>query len=241
MAHRLGVSRVVLALTLVAGPLLGVVRGQLRLADHSDRAAFRSWFVFLADTQFYRQTSDVDDCAALVRHAFREALRPHTPEWVRTAELPLAPAYPDVTRGPKGGAQGWPLFRISADPSANLAEFADARTIVNYNASLVSREARAARPGDLLYFRQPHQGSPDHLMVFVGRSVFEPDHDDWIVYHTGPSGTTAHELLEAPDPSIDPGEVRKVRLADLLHHPSPHWRPVPDNPNFVGIFTLRIL
>ncbi len=35
-----------------------------------------------------RATSDVTDCAALVRHVMREALRPHTPEWRRTMALP---------------------------------------------------------------------------------------------------------------------------------------------------------
>ena len=29
---------------------------QVRLADESDRAAFRAWFVLLADAQFERQT-----------------------------------------------------------------------------------------------------------------------------------------------------------------------------------------
>lgn len=241
MAHHSTVPPLALTLALVVGALFAVSHAQLRLADHSDRAAFLSWFVFLADAQYYRQTPDVDDCAALVRHAFREALRPHTPEWVRTSALPLAPAYPDVSHGPTGSARGWPLFRVSTDRTAPLAEFADARTIVTYNASAVSRDPGAARPGHLLYFHQPHQESPDHLMVFVGRSVFEPEHDDWVVYHTGPSRSSARATGDRQDAALDPGELRKVRLADLVRHPSPHWRPVPDNPNFVGIFTLHIL
>ena len=65
-------------------------------------------------------------------------------------------------------------------------------------------------------------------MVFVGRSFFEPAHADWVVYHTGPSDG-------------GPGEVRKVRLADLLRHPAPRWRPVPSNPQFVGVFRLTAL
>ena len=68
------------------------VSAQIRLADESDRAAFRAWFVLLADAQFERQTEDVNDCAALVRHAVREALRTHTPEWVRRSGLPRAAA-----------------------------------------------------------------------------------------------------------------------------------------------------
>ena len=74
---------------------------QVRLADESDRAAFRSWFVLLADAQFERTTPDVIDCAALVRHAFREGLRAHTPEWVRRANLPFAPQFADVRSAPK--------------------------------------------------------------------------------------------------------------------------------------------
>jgi hypothetical protein len=49
-------------------------------------------------------------------------------------------------------------------------------------------------------------------MVSVGKSFFEAEGEDWIVYHTGPMDG-------------GPGEVRKVRLADLARHPSERWRP----------------
>lgn len=210
---------------------------QVRLADESDRSAFRAWFVFLADAQFYRPTPDVADCAGLVRHAFREALREHTPEWRRRAALPAEVAFPDVRSRPEGRASGWPLFRVSAATPPELAEFADAYTIARFNATLVGRDTGAARPGDLLYFHQPSQSSPDHLMVFVGRSALEPDGDDWLVYHTGPSARAA----TAGAPAADPGEVRKVRLADLVRHPAPRWRPLRSNPAFIGVFRLVIL
>jgi uncharacterized protein len=200
---------------------------QLRLADDSDRAAFRSWFVLLADAQFERPTADVTDCAALVRHAFREALRSHTPEWVRRAALPFAPQFADVRSAPRAGADGWPLFRVSEHPAPAYAEFADAQTIVRLNSRPLGRNL-TARPGDLIYFRQSGQTQPDHLMVFVGRSFFEEQGDDWVVYHTGPSDE-------------GPGEVRKLRLATLLAHPAPRWRPVASNPNFVGLFRLSVL
>ena len=77
---------------------------QVRLADESDRAAFRAWFVLLADAQFERQTADVTDCAALVRHAVREALRAHTPEWVRRSGLPFTPQFAEVRSAPRAGA-----------------------------------------------------------------------------------------------------------------------------------------
>ena len=63
---------------------------QVVFRDAADRDAFRRWFVVLADAQFYRPTPDVTDCAALVRHAVREALRSQSPDWIRHAGLPGA-------------------------------------------------------------------------------------------------------------------------------------------------------
>jgi uncharacterized protein YfaT (DUF1175 family) len=201
---------------------------QVRLADESDRAAFRSWFVLLADAQFERTTADVTDCAALIRHAYREAMRAHTPEWVRRAALPFAPQFADVRSAPKANANGWPLFQVAGTPTPRFAEFADAKTLIALNARPLGRETQALRAGDLIYFRQPAQKDPDHLMVFVGRSTFETEGDDWVVYHTGPTDD-------------GPGEVRKVRLSTLQQHPSARWRPLASNPRFIGVFRLGIL
>lgn len=207
-----------------AGPAVA----QLRLADDSDRAAFRSWFVLLADAQFERPSPDVTDCAALVRFAMREALRPHTPAWKQTVALPFSPQFPEVRSAPRGSSNGLPLFQVGPGATPRYAEFADARTIVSRNTVALGRDVTRARPGDLLYFRQPRQTQPDHLMVFVGRSNFESGGTDWVVYHTGPS----HD---------DPGEVRKARVATLRQHPSARWRPVSENPAFVGVFRLAAL
>jgi hypothetical protein len=201
---------------------------QVRLADESDRAAFRSWFALLAEAQFEERAPDVTDCAALVRFAFREALRAHTAEWLKRVRLPFIPTFPDVRSAPAPTPDGWPLFRVTDGPSPRYAEFADARTLVSLNARPLGRQTSALQAGDLLYFKQPTQSQPDHLMVFVGRSFFDEDAQDWIVYHTGP---------------VDdgPGEVRKVRLPDLLRHPAPRWRPTASNPLFVGVFRLSVL
>lgn len=217
--------RVVAAAVLALGALAALPQAQVRLADEADREAFRSWFTFLADAQFYRPTADVIDCAGLVRHAVREALRAHTPEWRRTANLPLEAPYPDVRSRPAGQADGWRLFRVGP---GQYAEFADAKTLVAQNARPLGRDTGALRPGDLIYFRQDAQASPDHLMVFLGPSAFEREGRDWVVYHTGP---------------IDgrPGEVRKARLADLARHPVARWRPVAPNSSFVGVFRLAWL
>ena len=222
---RLGLTATTLALVVCASSL-GFA--QLQLSDASDRAAFRSWFVLLADAQFERPAPEVIDCAALVRFAYREALRAHTPEWARRIDLPFTPTFPDVRSGPKPGANGWPLFRVSPGASARYGQFADARTLIRLNTRALGRDVSAAQPGDLLYFHQPEQQQPDHVMVFVGRSFFDPGAHDWVVYHTGPSAD-------------GPGEVRKVRLRDLQQHPSPRWRPLTVNRQFVGVFRLAAL
>src|SRR5215203_7354218 len=116
----------VVALVLTAS-MAPAASAQVRLTDESDRAAFRAWFVLLADAQFERQTADVIDCAALVRHAVREALRAHTPEWVRRSGLPFTPQFAEVRSAPRAGADGLPLFRISAGAAPKFAEFADAK------------------------------------------------------------------------------------------------------------------
>jgi hypothetical protein len=54
-----------------------------------------------------------------------------------------------------------------------------------------------------------------------------PAHD-WAVYHTGPIGA-------------GPGEVRRVALDDLLHHPDIRWRPIPENSNFLGVYRWDVL
>ena len=227
--HRSSRWRRILTLTTGAAFIwMAVPSAQARLQDESDRAAFRAWFALLADAQFERPTADVTDCAALVRHAFREALRAHTPEWVRRAALPFAPQFADVRSGPRPHVTGWPLFRVTSGDTPHYAEFADAKTLVRLNARPLGRNARAARPGDLLYFQQPGQQDSDHLMVVVGHSFFEADGDDWVVYHTGPFDD-------------GPGEVRRVRLETLTAHPAARWRPLASNPHFVGVFRLALL
>lgn len=201
--------------------------GGSRALDESDRAAFQAWFTFLADAQFERRTEDVIDCAALVRHAYREALRPHSSAWFQDARLPRLVSFPDVRAVPPVQNGAWLLFRTQRSPE-RYGEFADADTLVSLNARRLGRDVRAARPGDLLYFRQEQAESPAHVMVYVGPSRFDQGPTDWLVYHTGPDGTL-------------PGEVRKVTVADLQRHPSPRWRPVPANPAFIGVFRLAIL
>lgn len=52
-----------------------------------------------------------------------------------------------------------------------------------------------------------------------------------LLYHTGPDGSAG----------TDPGEVRRVRLDDLMHHPEPDFRPLPENPAFLGLYRWHLL
>lgn len=217
----------------------------LRLDSPSDQETFRRWFVLVAEYQALRPQDqvprEINDCAALLRYAYRNALRTHDSNWLRETQIEPSSAPPSLEKyrypfTPLGGA----LFRIrpgkfAAEDVKNgaFAEFADAKTLKNFNAYFVSRDIATARPGDLLFYRQLEQNTPFHSMIFVGPSPWQPNGDsasnaDVIVYHTGPIGSA-------------PGEMRRVTVADLLQHPSPRWRPVAGNSNFLGVFRWNIL
>jgi uncharacterized protein YfaT (DUF1175 family) len=212
----------------------------LRLDDAADRRAFRHWFTFLAESQYYRPGNrlprEINDCAALIRFAYREALRDHDGAWASKLDLDAVPGEASVRkftypRTPLGAG----LFRVRHGPfrksdvsDGAFAQFADARTLQQFNTSLVTRDIRRAQPGDLLFYRQLEQDLPFHAMVYLGRSNFEPSAANWIVYHTGPLGG-------------GPGEIRRPTVEELLRHPSPRWRPNVGNGNFLGVYRWNIL
>ena len=221
----------------------------LRLTDPADQAAFRQWFTTIADFQAIRPHADVPpeitDCASLLRYSYREALKRHDDTWFLATGIEVT-ALPGEIRGwrypdtPLGAG----LFRIRpggfepADATNGaFAQFADAKTLVERNAYFVSRDLRQAQPGDLLFYRQFGQSSPWHSMIvtrIAGQSA--------VVYDTGedhsPHGRGP--IRGGPDHGKS-GELRRVLLAELLDHPQPQWRPVPGNPNFLGVYRWNIL
>jgi uncharacterized protein YfaT (DUF1175 family) len=212
------------------------------LRTYQDRDAFRRWFTFIAENQFYRLSDqwneDQRDCAGLARFAMREALRRHDRPWFQK----MGPGYEtvasdvgefDLDHNPLGEK----IFRTdfgSFDESdlrnGRFSEFADGRSLKNFNSFFVTRDRREAQPGDLLFFYQPWvQKFPFHVMIFLGPSrVASNGANDWVVYHTGSS-------------PIDKGTVKKVEMSVLDHHPDPRWRPVESNKNFLGFYRLKIL
>ena len=215
--------------------------GFFHLDSAADKQAFRQWFAAIAEYQALRPAQElppeVSDCAALLRYAYRNALQAHTAAWLAENKLEGLTFLPSVRKysyphTPLGAA----LFRVrppgeGGDLQASFAEFADAHTLQQFNTFFVSRDVRLAQPGDLLFYRQLEQNSPYHSVIFVGHSQFirgGPEDDSILVYHTGPSGKS-------------PGEMRRVRLGQLLQHPSPRWRPVAGNSNFLGVYRWNIL
>lgn len=201
-----------------------------RLDAPADREAFRGWFTFLAEAQFYRQPRElpreINDCAALIRFAYRESLRPHDGAWAGEIGLAVAPPFPSIgqyqyPRWP------WGANLFSAGGGA-LREFADAETLWRHNTHLVSRRMAAAHPGDLLFYRQLDRNMPFHAMIYIGVSHFEEGARTYVVYHTGPLGKTK-------------GEIRRPTVAELLDHPQPRWRPLEGNSNFLGVYRWNIL
>jgi uncharacterized protein len=221
----------------------------LRLTDPADQAAFRRWFVLIAEYQAVRPKSEVPaeitDCASLLRYAYREALKRHNESWFIDTGIEVAPppgeirawAYP---HSPLGSA----LFRVrpgAFEPSdidtGAFAQFADAKTLVERNAYFVSRDVSQAQPGDLLFYRQLGQSSPWHSMILTRAGAGAE-----VVYDTGPDhGHSPHGAGPVRGGPGAPGELRRVALAELLDHPQPQWRPLPANPNFLGVYRWNIL
>jgi hypothetical protein len=212
----------------------------LRLDDPRDQAAFRRWFTFLAEAQYFQKPAarpaEIVDCAALIRYAYREALRPHAGAWAAEARLPLALPLDSVARYQYPfTALGAALFRVRegsfrpADLDGGaFAQFADAQTLQRFNTYLVSRDLARAQPGDLLFFRQESGALPFHCMIYLGASQISPDGARYVVYHTGPDG-------------VNPGEIRRLSLPGLLRFPEPQWRPEVANRSFLGVYRWNIL
>jgi len=212
----------------------------LRLDDESDRRAFRRWFTFLAEVQYFQQPgarpAEIVDCAALIRYAYREGLRGHDSIWAGEAGLPVVPGLPSVAKyqypfTPLGAA----LFRVRPGPfqasdisAGAFAQFADAQTLQRFNSHRVSRSLSHAQPGDLLFFRQEAGHMPFHSMIYLGPSQITAGAARYVVYHTGPDGE-------------DSGIIRRLTTDELLRYPEPQWRPVESNPAFLGVYRWNIL
>lgn len=114
-----------------------------------------------------------------------------------------------------------PLFSTLAGP----ADFADAETLLTSSFVGLGRDVRrvSIRTGDVAAFRQPRDsGDVFHLMLVVASR--DPAHAELhVVYHPGEK--------DAP--------VRAGKLSELMREAPGEWRPVPQNPSFIGFFRFK--
>ncbi|MBI2376788.1 MAG: DUF1175 family protein [Deltaproteobacteria bacterium] len=112
--------------------------------------------------------------------------------------------------------------RLFLDASGTPIPFADAETLITHSFERLGRHLDRRRPmdGDLLAFR--HESGPGgapvfHLMIYV-----RAPGGDFVVYH----------------PGVENQPVRVGRVRELLSEAPAEWRPVPENPGFLGAFGL---
>jgi uncharacterized protein len=170
----------------------------LRLENQHDQQVFRRWFTFLAEAQYFQspaaRPTEIIDCAALIRYAYREALHAHDNAWADSAGLPIVPAFDSIRKyeypfTPLGGA----LYRVRLGPfrttdlmDGAFLQFADAQTLRRFNTHFVSRDLARAQPGDLLFFRQETDHVTFHSMIYLGESQLQRDGRRYVLYHTCP-------------------------------------------------------
>ena len=160
------------------------------------------------------------DCAGLVRFAYRTALEPRdaarTAKLGMPAKLKLPPLSEQARKALPDYPQIWQTGLTNGQP--RYGHFADAETLIGYNFRLKSRDLASAQSGDLLVYQKPLiNDEPYHLMLFAAGHP-----ENLAVYHNGAQG--------------DEGQVRVVRVAELLESPDPVWVPRPENPYFLGVY-----
>lgn len=89
-----------------------------------------------------------------------------------------------------------------------------------FEPQILTRDLSLAQPGDILLFRRANLTA--HVMIYIGQSQIVPSPDRWVIYISGK-------------------RTHKVPLAALRCDPTPEWRPVPGNPDFLGVSRLDIL
>ncbi|HET9552855.1 MAG TPA: DUF1175 family protein [Anaeromyxobacteraceae bacterium] len=113
------------------------------------------------------------------------------------------------------------------DVAGNPAHFADAASLLAGTFALLGRDEAARqqlRSGDLLAFaREDEDGAPVHHLMLVVRPDDPARARTLVVYHPGEPGAA----------------VRSGLLDDLVREAPRGWRPVPENPLFLGFYRLK--
>lgn len=187
-----------------------------RSLDPAQSRLLRAWLLRIVRAQLEQGPTprwQQRDCAGLVRFAVAEALRRHDDKWKRSMGLAGAalPAEPALSEEQREALRH--RWRLA---DGSVAAYAGALELVQENTRFVTREWQQALPGDLWFY---DQGDDQHLMIWMGR---------YLAYHTGQSV---------------PGDngLRAVDIKELLSWKDTRWQPVPNNPNFAGVYRFSFL
>src|ERR1051325_2447856 len=124
----------------------------IELHTYQDRDSFRRWFTAIAEIQFYQLSdqwnAEQRDCAGLARFAIREALRRHDRGWFQKMGSAYQTVAPDVKSfdldndlfHDKIFRTNFGSFTNTDIRNGRFSEFADARTLKNFNVVFVSRD-----------------------------------------------------------------------------------------------------
>jgi hypothetical protein len=108
----------------------------LRLHTAQDRQAFRAWFTSIAEAQADQASlpAEIDDCAALLRFAYREALHAHDETWLSN--------HPAEAPSPRSASTFIPKPRWARISSA----FAPAHSLPRTSGTAASPSLRTPKP-----------------------------------------------------------------------------------------------
>ena len=170
---------------------------------------FRAWMLRIMQEQIRQGPSPrwvQHDCVSLVRYAVAESLRPHDTRWLRANGLSAQQLPEELHLDAAQQALRHTWRRIDGSDGA----YVSAIGMVQENSRFITKDFNQAQSGDLLFF---DQGDEQHLMVWM---------DGMVVYHTG--------TVTAQDNGL-----RAIPVSQLLRWKDTRWRPIQNNPNFIGI------
>lgn len=197
-----------------------------------DSRIFQYWFnniiLNIANDYMYLPDS-YQDCAGLIRYAYKEALKPHDQNWLQKTGF-RGKIIEDVSKYnyPNIPFYETKIFKISENgiEPDSFSDYATARYLIEFNMKYLSKDLKTAENGDILAFFHPEDPEfPYHLMVYYK----DPNTNEaFAIYHTGPINEHNN------------GELRVVKIENL-HKADPTWMATIENRNFMGIYRFKIL
>ncbi|CEP77379.1 MAG: DUF1175 family protein [Defluviitoga tunisiensis] len=200
--------------------------------DAQDSYSFSYWFnsiILNIINGYITLPSNYEDCAGLIRFAYKESLKKHDQNWIKNTgykgivkEDVKKYNYPDI---PFYGTNIFKIDKNNINPDS-FSNYASARVLIEMNMDFLSKNIEVAQSGDILVFFHPEDPEfPYHVMVYFEDPV---SFEEYAIYHTGPVD------------EFNSGEFRVVKIKNL-YKADPTWMAVPENKSFMGVYRFKIL